>query len=124
LHPIQLALTAPTYVFTTSQIFEMADAMDVDAPAAGASKVAKGKTGGGKEGAERFQVKKVSSCRPFSHLALSLKAIVYEKYADAWLCFFLVVECRSVVGMGYRSRQLCDLQESHHGPLYAFSFPY
>ncbi|KAJ9099021.1 RING-box protein 1 [Naganishia adeliensis] len=36
----------------------MADAMDVDAPAASASKVAKGKAAGGKEGAERFQVKK------------------------------------------------------------------
>lgn len=38
----------------------MADAMDVDAPVASASKVAKGKAAGGKEGAERFQVKKVS----------------------------------------------------------------
>lgn len=41
--------------------------MDVDAPAASASKVAKGKAAGGKEGAERFQVKKVS----FHSLALS-----------------------------------------------------
>lgn len=48
----------------TSSIFRMADAMDVDAPAAGASKVAKAKAGGGKEGAERFQVKKVSPRRP------------------------------------------------------------
>jgi hypothetical protein len=42
----------------------MADAMDVDTPAVKQEKVTKGKVAGGKEGAERFQVKKVSLLSP------------------------------------------------------------
>lgn len=31
---------------------------------------------------------------------------------------YLEVECRSTLGLGYRSRQLCYLPQPHHGSLY------
>lgn len=80
----------------------MADVEMTDAPTSAVVPKKKGADSEAKEGKKRFEVKKV-------YIRLSPSYLVSSDNT--------LVECCRALGMGHCGRQLCHLQESHHGSL-------